>query len=196
MNAEPSILNEVARNWWVTAIRGALAIIFGLAAFFFPRMTLFLLTYLFAAFCLLDGIFAIVTGFQARRLLRHTTWAPLLEGFFSIAIGLIALLLPAIMITVFIYMIAGWAIVTGILKIIAAFRQKEQIAPEWPLALVGLISIIFGIIFCLRPHLGIRIVLWMIGTFALVIGVALLFQAFQTHSLKTDNHPPEFFENI
>lgn len=196
MNAESSILNEVARNWWVTAIRGVLTIIFGLAAFFLPRMTLFLLIYLFGAFCLLDGIFTIFIGFQARRLLRHTTWAPIFEGFFSIAIGLITLFFPVFMITLFIYLIAGWAIVTGVLKIIAAFRQKEQIAPEWPLALIGLISIIFGIIFGLRPHLGIHTTLWMIGTFALVIGVALLFQAFQTHSLKTDHHPPEFFENV
>ncbi|GCE22732.1 HdeD family acid-resistance protein [Dictyobacter kobayashii] len=196
MDPTSNLINEVVRNWWITALRGILAIIFGLAAFFIPHFTLFLLAYLFASFCLLDGIFTIFMGFQTRRLLQHTTWAPILEGLFSIIIGLIVLLSPTILAAFLVYFIAGWAIVAGALKIVTAFRQKEQIAPEWPLALVGLISIIFGIILCLRPRLGLYTVLWIVGTFALVIGVALLFQAFQTHALKKSYHPPEFFDSI
>ena len=59
----------LARNWWVIALRGALAILFGIIALFLPEATMLALVLLFAAYMLVDGVLAIVAGVRAAR--RH-----------------------------------------------------------------------------------------------------------------------------
>jgi uncharacterized membrane protein HdeD (DUF308 family) len=172
-----SALHVLARNWWAVALRGAIAVIFGIVAIALPAVAVFSLVWVFAAYMLIDGVFAIVGGVRAAQ--HHGRWWPFaLEGAVDIAAGLIAVIWPAIPAIVLIYLLAIWAIVTGILMVSAGFSPRRPHS-AWLLVLSGLISVLLGIAFIGWPGVGVvAIGLW-IGIYALVFGVVLLAFAFR-----------------
>jgi len=48
----------VSGNWWAMVLRGIAAVLFGLAALFWPGMTLLVLLVVFAVYALVDGLLA------------------------------------------------------------------------------------------------------------------------------------------
>src|SRR6266566_8458533 len=126
---------QVSRNyWWILAIRGLLAVLFGLAAFVWPGLTLLVLVLLFGAYALVDGVIAVVVSLQERRVFARW-WVLLLEGLVGIAAGIVAFVWPGITALALLYVIAAWAIVTGALEIAAAFSGRLPLPLEWTLAL-------------------------------------------------------------
>jgi uncharacterized membrane protein HdeD (DUF308 family) len=75
---------------------------------------------------------------------------------------------------VLIYIIAAWAVLTGILEIVAAVRLRNEITNEWFLALGGVLSIGLGILLFLQPAAGTLAIIWMIGGYALIFGFLLV----------------------
>lgn len=83
----------LARNWWVMALRGVCAVLFGLIALLLPGVTIASLVLLFAAYMLFDGVFAIVAGVRAAT--RRERWWPfILEGVIDLAAGVVAVVAP------------------------------------------------------------------------------------------------------
>jgi uncharacterized membrane protein HdeD (DUF308 family) len=168
-------------SWWTLAIRGVLAVLFGLAALLLPGITLVALVLLFGAYALADGIIALIAG--ARGLRRHErSWPLLLEGVLGIAAGVLTVVWPGITALVLVYLIAAWALLTGALEIATAIRLRKIITGEWLLVLSGVVSILLGVILVVAPGAGaLGLVLW-IGAYALVFGVLLLILAFRLRS--------------
>jgi len=166
------------RNWWALALRGIFGILFGLAAFLFPGITLGALILLFATYAVLDGVFAIVAGIRAAK--HHERWGPLLlEGIAGIAAGVLTFGWPALTAVVLLYLIAGWSILTGVLEIAAAVRLRRTIQGEWLLGLNGAFSVLFGILLVAIPVIGLLTLVWLVGAYALVFGLLLLGLAFR-----------------
>src|SRR5262245_11439403 len=126
----------LARNWWVLAIRGVAAILFGIGAFVWPGLTLAVLVLLFGAYALVDGVFAVVAGIAAYGQ-QERWWMMLLEGLAGIVIGILTFAWPGVTALVLLYFIAAWSIVTGAFEIAAAIRLRKEIEGEWALALAG-----------------------------------------------------------
>jgi uncharacterized membrane protein HdeD (DUF308 family) len=168
----------LARNWWLLAIRGVAAILFGIGAFLWPGLTLTVLVLLFGAYALVDGIFAVIAAIAARGE-RARWWMLILEGLAGIVIGVITFMYPAATFLVLYSFIAAWAIITGILEIVAAIRLRKEIEGEWMLALGGVASLIFGILLLALPAVGMLTLIWLIGAYALVFGILLLMLAFR-----------------
>ena len=176
---------RLARNWWTVALRGAIAIIFGLAALFWPDITLTALIFIFAAFVLVSGVLLAIAAFRDG--LNHThAWLMLLEGVIGIAIGIMAFVWPGITALVLLYIIAAWAIVTGVLEIIAAIQIRKEIQNEWLLAIAGIASILFGILLLVWPIAGALAILWIIAAYAIIFGVLLLILAFRLRNWGTE----------
>ena len=175
------ILPVLSRNWWALALRGLAAIVFGVLAFVWPGITLWALVLLFGAYMLVDGIFAIVAAVRAAG--REARWWLLLvEGVLGVLALLVAFLLPGITALALLYLVAAWAIFTGILQIVGAVRLRREIEGEWALILGGVLSVIFGVLLAVLPGPGILALVWLIGAYAVVSGVLLIVLAFRVRN--------------
>ena len=172
----------LVRNWWVIALRGVIAIVFGVLAVLLPGVTLAALTLLFGAYALVEGILNIVAAIRDRRGGRPA-WALVLAGIISIAAGLITIVVPGVTALALLYLIAAWAIITGVLESVAAVRLRKLIRNVGWLALSGVLSVILGVLMMLAPAAGaLAVVLW-IGAYAIVFGVLLVALAFRLRGL-------------
>jgi uncharacterized membrane protein HdeD (DUF308 family) len=101
------------------------------------------------------------------------------EGAWGIVSGVVAVAWPSITALVLLYVVAIWAILSGGAEMIAAVALRREMAGEWALFLVGLLSVIFGIILAVLPGVGLLSLVWLVGLYALAIGVALIGLAFR-----------------
>lgn len=168
----------LARNWWALALRGLAAVLFGIMAFAWPGMTLGVLVLLYGAYALTDGVLAIIAA-VAGRTSGMPWWALLLEGVLGITVGILTFAWPGITALVLLYLIAAWAVATGVFEVVAAIRLRREIRGEWLLALSGVISVLFGIALVINPVGGALAVVWLIGAYAIAFGVLLIALGFR-----------------
>ena len=166
------MLNALARQWWVLVLNGVCAIAFGILAFSWPGLTLFALIMLFAVYCIADGVTAIIAAFNKKE--RGHWFSMLLIGVVSILAGLGAIAWPGLTAIALVMVIAAWAIVKGVVEIVAAIELRKEIANEWLLVLAGIVSILFGIVLFARPGEGALTLVWVIGFFAIARGALLV----------------------
>jgi uncharacterized membrane protein HdeD (DUF308 family) len=187
--AQPQALPSETGHWWALAIRGAIAILFGLAALLRPDIALQALILLFGAYALVDGVFAVVGVFGGTRG-GTPRWLLLIEGIAGILAGLIAFVLPGLTAVVLLYLIAVWAIVTGIFEIATAIRLRQEITGEWALIIGGALSILFGVILAvIGPVAGLLSLIWLIGVYAVAFGILMLITAFQVRGRDASSGP-------
>lgn len=162
----------LARNWWLVALRGAFAILFGIVAFVSPLATLLTLAVFFAAYMLIDGITAIAAAVRAAE--RHRRWGLLLlEGLLDILVAVAAFVLPGSAILAFVYLVAAWALLSGGLMIAAAFGLHGHYG-RWWLVLGGLVSLVFGVAVLLNPAVSAIVLTYWLGGYAVAFGVMLV----------------------
>jgi uncharacterized membrane protein HdeD (DUF308 family) len=173
----------MAGNWWALLIRGMAAVIFGLAALLWPGPTLYVLIIFFGAYALVDGLFAIAAGIRGTGRRR---WLLLAEGVLGVLAGLVAFFYPDITALVLLYVIAFWAIFTGVLKIVMSISLRREIENEWLMGLSGVVSVLFGVVLAALPGVGLLSLVWLIGIYAIVFGVALIVLAFRVRSHRQE----------
>jgi uncharacterized membrane protein HdeD (DUF308 family) len=163
----------LASNWWALTIRGIVAILFGVFTFFWPAVTLTVLALVFGAYALVDGIFNIISAIRGGRA-HERWWVLLLEGIVSLAAGAVTFFWPGITVLALIYVLAAWAMITGLLELAAAIQLRKYIRGEWLLGLAGISSVVFGFLLVFWPLAGALVVAWWIGAYAIVFGAILL----------------------
>jgi uncharacterized membrane protein HdeD (DUF308 family) len=176
------LLRALSQYWWVTALRGVAWALFGLLVFAMPAASLVTLTLLFGAFVLVDGVAAVVHAVGS----RHESdgwWILLLWGLTSVVAGILTFFSPGLTALVLLYYIAAWSVVCGIIQLIAAIRLRQEIDNELWLGLAGLASIAFGAALAVWPGTGLLALLWLVGVYAVALGIALILLAFRTRGL-------------
>jgi uncharacterized membrane protein HdeD (DUF308 family) len=172
----------LARNWWAVALRGALAILFGLIALALPGAVLLSLALLFAAYLLVDGVFGIIAAVRAAQ--ANERWVLLLlEGVVDIVVGVAVALFPAGAVLAFVLVTAAWALVTGALRLAAAFRLDREYG-RWWLAFGGLVAIIWAALLVISPLIGAVVLTWWLGAYAIVFGAMLLALGFRLRARR------------
>jgi uncharacterized membrane protein HdeD (DUF308 family) len=169
--------HALAKNWWMLLLRGVAAIIFGVLAFAWPGMTLLTLIMFYGAFALIDGVLAVVAAITGGA--PAPRWWLAIVGLLGIATGLLVFMMPGLTALVLLYFIAGWAIATGVFQIVGAISLRKEIDDEWYLILGGVVSVLFGIGVMMAPGAGALALLWIIGIYAVVIGVIMVGLAFR-----------------
>ncbi|HEY1977119.1 MAG TPA: HdeD family acid-resistance protein [Candidatus Baltobacteraceae bacterium] len=167
------LLHALARNWWALLIRGIAAVIFGILALVWPGATWVAIGILFGAYALVDGVFAIIAAVRAAE--THERWWPLvIEGAIGLIIAAITFYDVGITILALYFTIAAWALLTGIMEIVAAMQLRKQLASEMWLILGGVLSILFAVLMWWRPIAGAVAVAWIIGIYAIVFGIMMI----------------------
>ncbi len=162
-------------NATVLLIRGLLSIILGIAAIFWPGVTLSVLVLLFGAYVFLDGVVNIVLALSASRESGRVDWMQALLGVVGIAAGVVAFFVPNLTLLVLVMFIAAWSITRGVLEIYTAIRLRRVIHDEWIIGVSGALSIVFGILVFAFPAAGALTIAWLLGIFLLATGLVLLF---------------------
>lgn len=174
-----------SRHWWIFGLRGIAAILFGLLAFAWPGITLAVLVLLWGAYALVDGVLSLVSAFRTTQSHR---WSLLIEGLVGIAAGIGTFIWPGLTALVLLYIIAAWALITGVLELIAAVRLRRQVRDEWWLVLGGIASVVFGVLMLAMPAAGALAVVWLIAAYAIVFGVLLIGLAVRLHGVGARRH--------
>jgi uncharacterized membrane protein HdeD (DUF308 family) len=169
---------SLARNWWILAVRGVLAIVFGALAFVWPTLAWIVVVASFAAYALVDGIFAIAAAISGHGAGRRW-WALVIQGILGISAGVLTFFWPGLTQLALLFLIAYWAIATGVFEVIAAIRLRKEIQGEWLLALSGVLSVIYGLALIIMPVAGAIAVAWLIAAFSVASGVIMLVLAFR-----------------
>lgn len=167
-------LNTRKRDWWLLAIRGVAAILFGLAAFVWPGLTLEFLVLLFGVYVLVDGVLSIAAFIRR----GSQSLSMLFKGIAGIVAGVIAVVFPGLAALSLVILIAAWAILTGISEVALTFRLHERLTIELLWVLAGIASIIFGILLVVFPAAGALALVWFIGAYAIFFGVLLVILGF------------------
>jgi uncharacterized membrane protein HdeD (DUF308 family) len=173
------------KMWPLMALRGTLAILFGIVALLWPGITLIVLALLFGAWALLDGISLLAHAFrQGRGHAQWRDWVPsLLAGLLGIAAAVVTVLIPAITVLVLTIVAAILLIGVGVAEIMIAVRLRRHIRGEAFLAFAGLLGIIAGIVVLIWPLSGALALTLMLGAYALVSGILLLAVAWRLRHL-------------
>ncbi|HEX6509065.1 MAG TPA: HdeD family acid-resistance protein [Chloroflexota bacterium] len=169
----------LARNTRLLALSGVAAIAFGVLALVWPNLTFVALLALFGAFALLQGGFTLGAGLNMLAE-KQTNWVPyVIGGLAGIAIGAVTFLWPNITALSLVYLIAFWAIATGIFEFVAAIELAGEVQGDWTLGLAGILSVAFGVLVALDPRSGALSVIWIIGLYAILAGITRLTLAYR-----------------
>jgi uncharacterized membrane protein HdeD (DUF308 family) len=162
----------------ILLMRGAVGVTFGLLALAWPGLTILTLIGIFAGYALLDGIITLWLGLTSTPT-EQRPWAPTLRGMLGIVAGIFTFLWPSLTTLALLLVIAAWAVMTGVLEIIAAFMFRRVIADERHLALSGILSIAFGLLLSAFPALGLLGIAWALAAYALASGIVLIALGFR-----------------
>jgi len=182
-------VRTLADRWWALAVRGVLAVAFGIVSFMLPADSLLALVVLFGAYALVAGVLDIVGGIRsARRDRGHWGWH-IVQGLFGIAAGIVTLAWPGITALALLYVIAAWAMLLGIAEISAAIRLRKEIEGEWLLGLSGVLSLALGVLMVVFPGAGALALIFWIAAYAVVFGLLTFALALRLRRWNRAEHP-------
>jgi uncharacterized membrane protein HdeD (DUF308 family) len=163
--------------------RGLAAILFGVLTLVWPGISLAVLVLLFGIFAVISGISAIVIALRSR---EEYHWGVLLfEGILGVLAGAVALVWPGITALAFLFLIAGWAILTGTLELVAPLAFPMNFGRGLLSVLSGIVSIVFGVLIAAQPAAGLLAVAWLIGAYAIIVGIMHVVVYFEARSLAS-----------
>lgn len=195
-----SLPSQLRSQWGWIALRGLVAVTFGVTAFAWPEPTLVTLTMVWGAYAVLDGVLALVTAFRVREK-RRPLWPLVVVGVLGIVAGVLSLVWPEITALSLLLLIGAWALVMGAFQIVSAIRIRKFIDNEWLLGFSGVVSMLFGVVMVIDPRAGALAIAWIIGAFALPFGLLLLALAFRltgnaTRSGKRANNASQSHSDV
>jgi uncharacterized membrane protein HdeD (DUF308 family) len=170
-NPRSALANFGRGAGWAVALRGVIAIIFGIIALRNPSAAAGALVVVFAIYAFADGVLDFVIAAEFGRMGQRWGWY-VVEGLVSIAAGIVALVYPQVTLLALVLLVGIRAIIHGIFELGAAFSWKA-LDSRWLLGVTGVMSIIFGILLVASPGVGALALLWTIGIYAVVLGVML-----------------------
>jgi uncharacterized membrane protein HdeD (DUF308 family) len=177
-----SVLELLARNWAWVLVRGVLTIVFGAVAVFWPEITLLALIILFGAYAIVDGVTAIAMG--TRR--SYGRGFLIFLGVLGVIAGLIALFWPGLSALALLYVIAFWAIVTGLGSIVSGLGVSRDAGGRWLFIISGLAGVVLGLLLLVNPEEGAVALVVTIGFIAIIWGFFTVFTAVRLRRLAKE----------
>ncbi len=157
-------------------LRGVLAILFGLAALFWPGLTLVTFVYIFSAFVVVSGIMSMVMAIVD--IDKDKYWfLSLLVGFLELGIGVYLLRHIHVGLATFILLVGIVLVVRGVMEFVMAIADSESSNHRVLMAVVGIVTALAGLIVLREPVSGGIAFVWVVGLYALITGPILIAMA-------------------
>ena len=174
------MIELLTRNWWLVALRGTLAVIFGILTLVWPGVTLLALILLWGVYALVDGVSSIALGAAV----RGHRWSNVLIGVVGVLAGLVAFLWPGETAVVLLVIIAVWAIVAGVVQVVAGLTLRRAMAHAWFLVVTGALTFVLGVVLLFNPGAGALALVTTIAVFALIWGISLILLGIRLRGLR------------
>ena len=175
------MLDYLINRWWILAIRGAVAVLFGIVAVLQPHLTLAYMVSLFGIFALADGFFTMGAAIALN-------WLTLFcEGVVGAAIAMLVFVMPDTARVMIVYFIVAWALVTGALELAGVYGLRKSISKaiqtgEWLLGAEGLLTIGLGVLCAALASAEVTTFMRTVGAYAVVSGVLFVALAFNVRT--------------
>lgn len=164
---------------WFSLVIGILFVLAGLASFIHPDTTLHFLTILAGIIFILRGLYELWFRQFINRTLNESTGWIIFTAILDIILGIIVLIYPGWGVLYIAILFAIWFIIDSVMEIKASklFKNFHRGYATW-LVILGVISVILGIILLFSPLLSAMVIVWLISTMLLVFGIMHIIQAF------------------
>jgi len=179
----PPALYVLANSWWILLLRGLTAILFGTLALTWPGLTLFILILLYGAYALVDGLLALIAAFAGGPK-PVSSWWLFVIGIVGIVAAVVTFMWPGLTAILLVLVMGTWSLLHGIFEIIGAIQLRREIDNEWMLFLSGVLSVLFGLLVLFKPAAGALALVWVIATYAIVLGVMFVALALRLRRLR------------
>jgi uncharacterized membrane protein HdeD (DUF308 family) len=166
--------------------RGLLAIAIGIVSVAWPNITIGAFVILFAVYAFIAAAMNALVAFSSSR--AGPVFGYLLLALLSVAAGVVALVWPDITALVLVIWIAAWAVVTGVIEVVMAFRQGETAGERALWAITGLVSVALGVVLFIRPDIGAVSLATVFGLFSIFYGVSAVVLSFQARKVDSAAH--------
>ena len=185
---DPQRMTETAKElldlWWLWLVRGALAILFGVAAWAWPGMTIATLIWILGAYIVIDGFISIVGFFRHGELTWGRRVLLLIWGVVEIIAGIVLWLAPGLGAVTMMVIFGVWAMLTGMFLLVGPFTGDGHLMSPWLQGLVGILGVLVGVYLVIEPGRGALATIWAIGVISIVYGIFLIVAAFRIRSLR------------
>lgn len=155
----------------VLFISGAMAVIFGIVAAFFPGQTAGVLVILWAIYALVDGAIALFGAFSGG-FKGGYSWFLVVTGALGLVAGILVLANPFEGAAVLVVVLGIWLIARGVMMFISAFSAEST--QRWLLLLAGALFALAGVLLVSHPVEGIEAIALWLGVIAIAWGTTLL----------------------
>ena len=155
--------------WESMVLRGIAGILFGIAAVFWPALTLVTLVYIFSIYILISGVIDIVESILALRRKESWVWK-LLLGFVELGVGVYLVRRPGVSFATLILLIGLTFIAKGVFEVVMALLEDFSATERTLMIISGALAIVVGIVVLLQPAAGGVAFVWVLGLYALLTG--------------------------
>jgi len=188
------MLETMVKRWWLLSLRGLVALVLGIIMLVMdPLVAAELLILLIGIYALLDGIFALIVGIINRPPHRDRAWL-IAEGIIGILLGIVILMAPLLAGVVIIYLIAFWALLTGILELVFSIAQWKYIPGAWMILIAGILSVLLGGLILANIVAGAVLLVVIVAVYLVIFGLLLMLLGFSLKSLDVDKLRKEIIE--
>jgi uncharacterized membrane protein HdeD (DUF308 family) len=177
---------EVLKLWWLWIVKGILAVIFGVAAWAWPGLTLTTLIWLLGAFIVADGIMDIVGMFTQDQLSWGRRMLLAIWGVVQVIAGIVIWAAPDLGVLTLMVVFGVWALATGIFLVVSAFTSDGHLMNPWMQALLGIVLAVIGVYLVVEPGAGALASVWVLGVVAIAHGIAQIVAGFQMRRLNEE----------
>jgi uncharacterized membrane protein HdeD (DUF308 family) len=180
------MIEALAKNWWLVALRGLIALILGTIILVIPTAAAAFLVYFIGAYAVVDGVFALVVVIVNKPQHKDRWWL-LLEGIIGILAGAAIFASPLLAAVILLFIIAFWALLTGIFEIVFAVAQWKTLPDKWLLLLGGIFSVLLGGLILSNVSYGALLVVTMIAVYMILFGMVLIALGFSLKNAGKSN---------
>jgi uncharacterized membrane protein HdeD (DUF308 family) len=159
-------------SWKALVGRGAIGILFGIAAMVWPLNTAIGLAILWGVWALLDSIGLFGQAFDSG-VGGGTRIVLVLMGLIALVAAFFAIFSPAVAAATLTWILGIWLIIRGVMELVGALTTSAS-TPRWLLLASAALDLLLGILFAANPGKGAVTIAFVLGLVALAWGIVFL----------------------